>query len=88
MRPKELNANSQVYKTIALQRSSIYRKCRVEELKLPLLQGNLNNVPMEENLHRVREEVAMDVDEDRDQSRNRNNINAYDHISDKMNQGI
>ena len=33
---------------LALERSSIYRKCRVEEVKLPLLQGHLKNVPMEE----------------------------------------
>lgn len=32
----------------ALERSSIYRKCRVEEVRLPLLRGHLKNVPMEE----------------------------------------
>jgi structural maintenance of chromosome 1 len=32
----------------ALERSSIYRKCRVEEVRLPLLKGHLKNVPMEE----------------------------------------
>ena len=48
---------------LALERSSIYRKCRLEEVKLPLLQGHLRNVPMEENL---RDEMAMDVDEEGD----------------------
>jgi structural maintenance of chromosome 1 len=33
---------------LALERSSVYRKCRLEEIKLPLLEGNLKNVPMEE----------------------------------------
>lgn len=33
---------------LALERSSIYRKCRLEEIRLPLLAGNLRNVPMEE----------------------------------------
>lgn len=32
----------------ALERSSIYRKCRVEEVRVPLLKGHLKNVPMEE----------------------------------------
>ncbi|TEB34053.1 condensin complex subunit SMC1 [Coprinellus micaceus] len=55
-------ANDEIEK-LALDRSSIYRKCRLEEIRLPLKEGNLKNVPMEENL---REEVAMDVDEDED----------------------
>ncbi|KAJ3905524.1 hypothetical protein F5879DRAFT_736868 [Lentinula edodes] len=46
-----------------MERSTTYRKCRLEEIKLPLLEGNLKNVPMEENL---RDEVAMDVDDDED----------------------
>lgn len=33
---------------LALERSSLYRKCRLEEIKLPLLEGNLRNVPIEE----------------------------------------
>jgi structural maintenance of chromosome 1 len=33
---------------LALERSAIYRKCRLEEIKLPLVRGNLKNVPMEE----------------------------------------
>lgn len=32
----------------SLERSSLYRKCRLEEIKLPLLSGNLKHVPMEE----------------------------------------
>ncbi|KAJ6561466.1 condensin complex subunit SMC1 [Mycena vulgaris] len=60
---KEIASKNDEIEKSALDRSSIYRKCRLEEIKLPLLQGNLKNVPMEENL---REEVAMDVDEDED----------------------
>ncbi|EDR03647.1 condensin complex subunit SMC1 [Laccaria bicolor S238N-H82] len=55
-------ANDEIEK-LALDRSATYRKCRLEEVKLPLLEGNLKHVPMEENL---REDVAMDVDEDED----------------------
>lgn len=72
-------ANDEIEK-LALDRSSIYRKCRLEEIKLPLKEGNLKNVPMEEvgfrvfdlsrsllslgRLQNLREEVTMDVDED------------------------
>ena len=65
---------------LALDRSATYRKCRLEEVKLPLLEGNLKNVPMEEVctiwlantadakafFKNLREDVAMDVDEDED----------------------
>lgn len=33
---------------LGLERSSIYRKCRLDEIRLPLVEGNLKNVPMEE----------------------------------------
>ncbi|KAG7448818.1 condensin complex subunit SMC1 [Guyanagaster necrorhizus] len=58
---KEITLRNDEIEKLALERSAIYRKCRLEEIKLPLLEGNLRNVPMEENL---RDEVAMDVDED------------------------
>jgi len=60
---KEIASRNDNIEKLALERSSIYRKCRLEETDIPLLEGNLKNVPMEENL---REEVAMDVDEDED----------------------
>ena len=33
---------------LASERSSIYRKCRLEEINLPLIAGNLKDVPIEE----------------------------------------
>jgi hypothetical protein len=33
---------------LGIERSGLYRKCRLEEIKLPLVAGNLKNVPMEE----------------------------------------
>ncbi len=33
-----------------LERSGLYRKCSLEEIKLPLVSGNLKNVP--EEVHR------------------------------------
>ncbi|KAF5389616.1 hypothetical protein D9757_004216 [Collybiopsis confluens] len=58
---KEISALNDEIEKLAMERSSTYRKCRLEEIRLPLLSGNLKNVPMEENL---REEVAMDIDGD------------------------
>ncbi|KAJ3819710.1 hypothetical protein F5880DRAFT_1074210 [Lentinula raphanica] len=45
---KEISANNAEIEKLAMERSATYRKCRLEEIKLPLLQGNLRNVPMEE----------------------------------------
>ncbi|KAF7292538.1 Structural maintenance of chromosomes protein [Mycena kentingensis (nom. inval.)] len=39
--------NDEIEKS-ALDRSAIYRKCQLEEIKLPLVAGNLKNVPMQE----------------------------------------
>ncbi|KAI0078626.1 cohesin complex subunit psm1 [Panus rudis PR-1116 ss-1] len=58
---KEIATKNDEIEKLGLERSALYRRCRLEEIKLPLIAGNLKNVPMEENL---REEVAMDVDED------------------------
>ncbi|KAF9479327.1 condensin complex subunit SMC1 [Pholiota conissans] len=58
---KEIAAWNDEIEKLALERSSLYRKCRLEEIHIPLLEGDLKHVPMEENL---REEMAMDVDED------------------------
>ena len=33
---------------LALERSALYRRCRLEDIRLPLLKGNLKHVPMEE----------------------------------------
>ncbi|EIN08250.1 hypothetical protein PUNSTDRAFT_52701 [Punctularia strigosozonata HHB-11173 SS5] len=60
---KEITTKNDEIEKLGLERSTIYRKCRMENIKLPLLQGNLKNVPMEENL---RDEMAMEVDEDED----------------------
>lgn len=67
------NCNDEIEK-LALERSSLYRKCRLEEIKLPLLEGNLRNIPIEENL---RDEVAMDVDEDEDATQRPKQVQNY-----------
>ncbi|ESK86076.1 cohesin complex subunit psm1 [Moniliophthora roreri MCA 2997] len=71
---KEISTRNDEIEKLALERSSIYRKCRLEEIELPLLSGSLKNVPMEENL---REEVAMDVDEDEEATQRPKEVQDY-----------
>ncbi|EKM82180.1 hypothetical protein AGABI1DRAFT_36117 [Agaricus bisporus var. burnettii JB137-S8] len=56
---KEISSCNDEIEKLALERSSIYRKCRLEEIRLPLLSGHLKNVPMEEVF-------TMDIDDDED----------------------
>lgn len=39
--------NDQI-EALSMERASLYKKCRLEEINLPLKRGNLRNVPMEE----------------------------------------
>jgi hypothetical protein len=67
--------NDQI-EALTMERTSLYRKCRMEEIDIPLKGGNLRSVLMEEvRLHHMnkpiltvsqnfREEIAMDMDED------------------------
>ncbi|KAI0084077.1 condensin complex subunit SMC1 [Irpex rosettiformis] len=72
---KEIAIKNDDIEKLGLERSSIYRKCRLEEIKLPLVEGNLKNVPMDENL---RDEVAMDVDEDEEGTQSIKRVPDYD----------
>ncbi|KIJ62116.1 hypothetical protein HYDPIDRAFT_169279 [Hydnomerulius pinastri MD-312] len=71
---KEIGMMNDEIEKLALERSAMYRKCRLEDIQLPLLAGNLKNVPMEENL---RDEVAMDVDEDDDGTQRPKQVQDY-----------
>ncbi|KAF8156010.1 condensin complex subunit SMC1 [Crassisporium funariophilum] len=85
---KEIALCNDEIEKLALERSAIYRKCRMEEIRLPLLEGDLRQVPMEENL---REEMAMDVDEDEDGTQRPKEVPDYgiqidfDSIDDENN---
>lgn len=71
---KEIGLKNDEIEKWALERSALYRKCRLEDVRLPLLKGNLKNVPMEENL---REEVAMGVDEDEEGTQRPKKVQDY-----------
>ncbi|WWC69419.1 uncharacterized protein I206_103358 [Kwoniella pini CBS 10737] len=58
---KEISVWNDEIERSGSERHAIYRRCRLEEIDLPLLRGSLDKVPLEAP---VRDESAMDVDED------------------------
>ncbi|EJU02332.1 condensin complex subunit SMC1 [Dacryopinax primogenitus] len=58
---KEISDMNTEIDKLAAERTGIYRKCRIDEINLPLKSGRLENVPIEEN---IRDEMALDEDED------------------------
>lgn len=58
---KDIAERNDEIEKAAVERSGIYRKCKMDKVDLPLLKGDLKDVPMEESL---RDEVAMEVDDD------------------------
>ncbi|KAA1474997.1 hypothetical protein DENSPDRAFT_401153 [Dentipellis sp. KUC8613] len=45
---KEITTRNDEIEKLGLERSGLYRKCRLEEIDLPLVTGDLREVPMEE----------------------------------------
>lgn len=56
---KEISGWNDEIERSASDRHVIYRKCRLEDIDLPLVSGSLNNVPIDE----AGQDDAMDVDE-------------------------
>ncbi|KAI0028569.1 cohesin complex subunit psm1 [Vararia minispora EC-137] len=52
---KEISSRNDEIERLGLERGGLYRKCRLEEIDLPLEEGSLKD--------NLREEVAMDVDD-------------------------
>ncbi|KAG8937667.1 Structural maintenance of chromosomes protein 1 [Tulasnella sp. 408] len=71
---KDITLMNDEIEKAASERFSIYRKCKLEEIALPVIRGNLNKVPMEENL---RDEMAMDVDEGEDATQRPKQVQDY-----------
>ncbi|KIO31393.1 hypothetical protein M407DRAFT_14099 [Tulasnella calospora MUT 4182] len=71
---KDITLMNDEIEKAASERFSIYRKCKLEEIALPVIRGSLNKVPMEENL---RDEMAMDVDEDEDATQRPKEVQDY-----------
>ncbi|KIM24825.1 hypothetical protein M408DRAFT_26772 [Serendipita vermifera MAFF 305830] len=62
---KDIATMNDEIEALGMERAGIYRKCRLEEVVLPLSQGSLSDIPMDENL---RQDVAMDIDGDTTQA--------------------
>ncbi|KAF9517669.1 hypothetical protein BS47DRAFT_1339193 [Hydnum rufescens UP504] len=71
---KEIASMNDEIEKLASERFSIYRKCKLEEIDLPLEDGcSLDDVPMEENP----EDMAMDVDGDEDGTQQPRAVHSY-----------
>ncbi|KAE8234045.1 hypothetical protein CF326_g913 [Tilletia indica] len=57
---KEIAAANVEIERLGAERLGIYRRCRLEEIELPLESGSLNKVPLEEE---SKDDDEMDVDE-------------------------
>ncbi|KAG0142069.1 hypothetical protein CROQUDRAFT_673752 [Cronartium quercuum f. sp. fusiforme G11] len=56
---KEIGTRNDEIEKLGSDRLSIYRRCKLESIALPLLQGNLRRVPIDEVM---RPAAAMDID--------------------------
>lgn len=61
---KEIAARNDEIERLGSERAAIYRRCRLEEIALPLLKGSLEKVGLEET---VNVDEPMDVDDDNTQ---------------------
>lgn len=59
---KEIAGWNDEIEKVASDRHAIYRRCRLEEIELPLVKGTLDKVPIEENLGGAAEEMEVDDD--------------------------
>ncbi len=58
---KEIAARNDEIERLGSERAAIYRRCRLEEIALPLLKGSLSKVGLEETID---VDAPMDVDDD------------------------
>lgn len=59
---KEIAGWNDEIEKVASDRHAIYRRCRLEEIELPLLRGTLDKVPIEENLNAGADDMEVDDD--------------------------
>lgn len=64
---KDVTARNDELEKLATERSATYRRCRLEEIKLPLLKGSLGTVPLEDLAQGGANTTSMDIDEDETQ---------------------
>ncbi|KAM0438908.1 hypothetical protein ACHAPT_001669 [Fusarium lateritium] len=62
---KKVNALETTLQRNSASKSALLRKCRLEQIRIPLEEGTLDNLPTEDDLLR-QDPDAMDLDEDED----------------------
>ncbi|KAG8819272.1 Structural maintenance of chromosomes protein 1 [Serendipita sp. 399] len=76
---KEIASLNDEIEKLGMERSRIYRKCRLEEVDLPLLEGSLSDIPMDEN---IRQEMGMDIDGGDDTTQQVREVDDYGLVID------
>jgi structural maintenance of chromosome 1 len=63
VRQRDINTLETVVQKNSASKSALLRRCRLEQIQIPLVEGTLDNLPNEDDLLRQDPE-AMDIDED------------------------
>jgi len=63
---RDINALETVVQKNSSSKSALLRRCRLEQIRIPLVQGTLDNLPNEDELLR-QDPDAMDIDEDEEE---------------------
>ena len=74
-RQKEISSLETVVRQNSNSKFNLLRRCRLEQIEVPLLSGSLDNLPNEDNLLH-RDPDAMDLDEEDDEAEEREIMEA------------
>ncbi|ODA78489.1 hypothetical protein RJ55_05870 [Drechmeria coniospora] len=80
-RQRQVNALETTVQRNSAGRSALLRRCRLEQIQIPLVEGTLDNLPNEDGLLR-QEPESMDVDEGGDGGGNDDDENMMDMALD------
>ncbi|KKA28029.1 hypothetical protein TD95_005027 [Thielaviopsis punctulata] len=64
---KEISALESVVQTQGNAKFNLLRRCKMEQINVPLLSGSLDNLPNQDNILLVGDPESMDLDEDEDE---------------------
>ncbi|ORY92949.1 P-loop containing nucleoside triphosphate hydrolase protein [Leucosporidium creatinivorum] len=71
---KEIASCNDEIERLSSERFAVYRRCKLEEIDLPLLEGSLDKVPIDEALHPA---APLDVDGEEDETQQVLQVSDY-----------
>lgn len=77
-RQRDINTLETIVQKNSAGKSALLRRCRLEQIQIPLSEGTLDNLPNEDNLLH-QDPDAMDVDEDEDEDEELMGMALNDH---------